>query len=552
MEPDSTVLIVDDEPLVRETIAEMLMVHGYRPALANSGSEAIARAVELVPDLILLDVIMPDIDGFEVCRRLRADPLLAEVPIIMITALHDRASRLQGIEAGADDFISKPFDQAELQARVRTIIRLNRYRRLLLERTHRQQAEIETAQLYQKLQQYADSLEAMVAQRTRELRMERDRTQAILEALGEAVIVTDVEGTIQYVNPAAVTLTGFTSAEAVGQSWQLWQSDSQPTEVYTGMQGALRSGQTWRAELVNQRQDGTTYDAAVTVAPLFDSQDQSRPVGFVSVQRDITPIKEAQRLKEQFVSNVSHELRTPLSVITLVSGNLDTLYERLDDDKRRKMIRDIREHTQTLNSLVDNVLEISRLDSKHIAHECQPVDLARLTREEARKQSLLIQKKSQVLSIVGVENLVVWGNEGQLRQVISNLLNNAIKYTPHRGRIMCECQVRAGNTPDSEWPGSADLPDGRWAALRVVDTGIGIGQEDLPHLFERFYRVKVQGNVPGTGLGLPIARELVELHAGRIAVTSTRGQGSTFAIYLPLWEKEENHLNGDDSLHPGG
>jgi two-component system cell cycle sensor histidine kinase/response regulator CckA len=551
MEHDSTILIVDDEPPVREIIAGMLMDHGYYLAIAGSGSEAIARAVELTPDLILLDVMMPDIDGFEVCRRLRADPLLAEVPIVMITALNDRDSRLKGIEAGADDFISKPFSQAELQARVRTITRLNRYRRLLLERTQRQQAEMETAQLYQKLQQYADGLEATVAQRTLELQRERDRTQSILEALGEAVVVADWEGTIQYVNPAAVTLSGFTSDEAVGQDWQLWHRDAQSAKVYAEMQAVLRSGQTWRGELVYTREDGTPYDAAVTVAPLFDSQDRSQPVGFVGVQRDITPIKEAQRLKEQFISNVSHELRTPLSILTLVSGNLDTLYDRLDDEKRRKMIRDIREHTQTLNSLVGNVLEISRLDSRRAAPERQLVDLARLARDEAQRQLPLIQKKSQVLSMVGVESLEVWGNEGQLRQVVSNLLNNAIKYTSNQGYLICECQMRAGNIADSGWPGSADLPDGCWAALRVVDAGIGISQEDVPHLFERFYRVKAQGNIPGTGLGLPIARELVELHAGHIAVTSTPGQGSIFAIYLPLSEKEENRPHGDDGLHPG-
>jgi PAS domain S-box-containing protein len=551
MEPNSTILIVDDEQSVREIIAGMLEDHGYNLVLTDNGSEAIALAMELTPDLILLDVMMPDIVGFEVCRRLRADPLLAEVPIIMITALNDLDSRLQGIEAGADDFIAKPFNQAELQARVRTTTRLNRYRRLLLERTQRQQAEMETARLYQKLQEYADGLEVTVAERTLELQSERDRTQSILEALGEAVVVADLEGAIQYINPAAVALTGFTNDEAVGQDWQLWHRDAQSVAAYAEMQAALRSGQTWRGELIYTREDGTPYDAAVTVAPLFDPRDRSRPVGFVSVQRDITPIKEAQRLKEQLISNVSHELRTPLSILTLVSGNLDTLYDRLEDDKRRKMVRDIREHTQTLNGLVGNVLEISRLDSRRVAPERQPVDLARMVREEAQRQLPLVQKKSQVLSVVGSESLVVKGNEEQLRQVISNLLNNAIKYTANQGHILCECQIRAGQVADSGWPGSASLPNSQWAALRVVDTGIGISREDVPHLFERFYRVKAQGNIPGTGLGLPIARELVELHAGHIAVTSTPGQGSIFAIYLPLSEKEENHLNGDDSLHPG-
>ena len=131
LEP-AAILIVDDEPAGRETLAALL--RSYRLAFACDGAEALARAAAAPPDLILLDVMMPQMDGFEVCRRLRADPLLADVPILLVTALDDRDSRLAGIEAGADDFISKPFDRAELRARVRTITRLNRYRHLLTER----------------------------------------------------------------------------------------------------------------------------------------------------------------------------------------------------------------------------------------------------------------------------------------------------------------------------------------------------------------------------------------------------------------------------------
>ncbi|MHC9538159.1 MAG: response regulator [Vulcanimicrobiota bacterium] len=130
----TTILIVDDEPGGREALEGLLSGQGYVLAFAVNGSEAISRADALQPDLILLDVMMPDMDGFEVCRRLRANELLAEVPIVLLTALDDQDSRLSGIEAGADDFISKPYNRAELRARIKTITRLNRYRRLLIER----------------------------------------------------------------------------------------------------------------------------------------------------------------------------------------------------------------------------------------------------------------------------------------------------------------------------------------------------------------------------------------------------------------------------------
>ena len=143
MMQNSTILIVDDEAGVRETLELLLMGEGYDLAFASDGTEALAKATELIPDLILLDVMMPGMYGFEVCQRLRADPVLVEVPTIMLTALNDRDSRLQGIEAGADDFVSKPFDRIELRARVRMTIQLNRKRKRALEALQKQMKETE-------------------------------------------------------------------------------------------------------------------------------------------------------------------------------------------------------------------------------------------------------------------------------------------------------------------------------------------------------------------------------------------------------------------------
>ncbi len=376
-----------------------------------------------------------------------------------------------------------------------------------------------------------------MARRTRELQAERDRTQAILEAVGEAVIVTDLRGRIQYLNPAAVALTGYSYEEVAGQSSRVWQQGQEASEPFTPELAVLGTTQTQGTEVVSRRKDGTLYDALMTVAPLFDSQEQGRLIGHVCVQRDITPIKEAERLKDQFVSNVSHELRTPLSIITLLGGNLDMLYDRLPDEKRRKMIQDIREHAQVLDDLIGDILEISRIEGGRVSMDREPVYLMRLAIEEVEKQRPLAQKKSQELQVTGARRLAVWGNREQLRLVVRNLLNNAIKYTPGQGQITCEGTILRGESATSDWPGSGALGTGRWAALRVIDTGIGISPEDLPNVYDRFFRVKSEGNVSGTGLGLSIAKELIEAHSGLIAATSIPGQGSTFAIYLPLQEE---------------
>jgi two-component system phosphate regulon sensor histidine kinase PhoR len=409
------------------------------------------------------------------------------------------------------------------------------YEQARQEIVERGRVEAEIRRLYQELQDHANRLEEVVAWRTHELQVERDRTQAILEAVGEAVIVTDLEGAIRYMNPAAVELTGYTVEEAVGRNFRIWQGDQESAGPKLS---TIVEARPVKREVVSRRKDGTLYDAEMTVAPLFDSCDADLLIGQVSVQRDITPVKEAERLKDEFVSNVSHELRTPLSIITLVSGNLDRLYDRLSDEKRHKMIRDIRDQAQVLSDLVGGVLEISRIEGGHTSMERQCVNLAQLARQEIDKQLPLARKKSQSLRMAGAEDVAVWGHFDQLQQVIRNLLNNAIKFTPNKGQIVCECVASTGPAlSETDWPGSAKLPAGCWAALRVVDTGIGISPEELPHLYERFYRAKTQGNIPGTGLGLAIAQELIELHGGQIATASTPGEGSTFAIYLPLWEE---------------
>jgi signal transduction histidine kinase len=416
------ILIVDDEPSTHDTLEGLLFLDGYNMSFASSGVEALEKAAALLPDLILLDVMMPGMDGFEVCRRIRADSRLAEAPIIMVTVLDDRESRLQGLEAGADDFITKPFDSSELRARVRTTARLNRYRRLWEERVARERAE----------------------------------------------------------------------------------------------------------ELARRR------------------------------AHELITLQEANESKSRFVSDLSHELRTQLSVITFASGNLDTLYDHLSDDERRQMVREIRDYVRALDTIIGDVLELARIESGQVAAGRQRLDLGQLAREEIARQTPLAQDKFQTLRIRSCAAVDVRGNDIYLRRVVRNLIHNAIKYTGPGGDIVCACDVLTvspdeGRRTDAGWPGSDQLPAGRWGVLQVIDSGIGISEEDLPHVFERFYRVKNQGSAPGTGLGLAIVKELVELHAGYVGVASHPGKGSTFAVYLPVLDDDEGEMeSGGDRAIGGG
>jgi PAS domain S-box-containing protein len=374
--------------------------------------------------------------------------------------------------------------------------------------------------------------------RAKALQLKRDQTQAILEAVGEAVIVTDRLGVIQYLNPAAITATGYQLDEAVGRPWRLLYA-TEDTGKLDKILAKVQAGKTWQGEVVSRRKDDSIYQVALTVAPLFETENTAQTNGFVSVQRDITLLKETEQAHDEFISNVSHELRTPLSVITLIGDNLEALYDRLDDNNRLRMIRDIQKHSQVLKDLIGDSLELSRIDSKHISSERETLNLAQLVREEVDKLMPLVQEKSHILSLDLADDIPVYGNAGQLQQIIRNLLNNAIKYTDEGGLIDCQCKTLNKDALKTivTWPKDTDLPAGRWAIFQVKDNGIGISAEHLPRLFERFYRIKAQQKIRGTGLGLAITRELVELHNGHIGVSSTPGEGSIFALYLPLQER---------------
>lgn len=257
MVPTSTILIVDDLPAMGELIATLLSPDGYHLEYALSGVEALSKAQELNPDLILLDVMMPDISGFEVCRQLRADAHLAEIPVIMVTALDDRASRLAGLDSGADDFISKPFDQAELRARVRAVTRLNRYRRLLAERA---------------------------------------RFERLIELLPDGIFIIDQSSRIRLVNPALLRMIGADErAQVLGQPVASLIEPSLRSQSEKLFDRSDPVGQPRRVEAWFVHRDGTPFPVEFS-AGRFEWEGE--PMTQVIV-RDITERRKAEEALRQ-------------------------------------------------------------------------------------------------------------------------------------------------------------------------------------------------------------------------------------------------------------
>jgi len=364
-------------------------------------------------------------------------------------------------------------------------------------------------------------LEEQVHERTAELQAERDRTQAILDSAAEGVIVTDRAGVIQYLNPAAEQLTGYSVAEALGKRPRLWQSGRQPASLFQKMWQAISAGQTWKGQIVTRRKDSTLYDAQVTIAPIAGPDGE--PVGFVSVQSDISYLKEVDRMKDQFIGNVSHELRTPLANLKLYLN----LLTKGRADKQEQYMSTLHREADRLQKLIEDLLNLSRLDTGSVQMDQVPIDMNHLVQQLVQDRNLLAAERELTLTSDLEPDLpLALADKEMLSQVITNLMTNAMHYTPSGGRVT----VRTAGAMDDER---------QWVITSVTDTGYGISPEEQERLFERFYRgdAAQKTGASGTGLGLTICQEIVERHAGRITVQSPANPpeegGSTFSVWLP-------------------
>lgn len=351
------------------------------------------------------------------------------------------------------------------------------------------------------------------------LRAERDRLHAILTNIGDAVVVTNPQGVIEYVNPAWELLNGYPADEAVGQTPRLTRSGQQSPEFYADLWRTILSGQTWTGEVINRRKDGSLYDAALTITPIKD--ETGGLVSFVGVQHDISALKELDRMKSQFVSDVSHELRTPLTNIRLY---LDLLRAVREPTKTSQYLETMDRESTRLANLIDDLLSLSRLDVGTVSVNLRPVDINALLTALVEDRRVLAATRGLTLRLeCDLSVPPVPGDDRLLTQVFTNLLTNALNYTRSGGTVTLRTRLESG--------------DGGWAAAEVEDTGLGIPLEEQGQIFRRFFRGRAsrETGAAGTGLGLAICKEIVDRHGGRIDVVSDGipGRGSRFTVRLP-------------------
>jgi len=383
---------------------------------------------------------------------------------------------------------------------------------------------IQNALLYTQLRQSNRRLETAVEQRTMELRQEKERLEAIIQHAADGIVFADPEGSILYVNPAWEELTGYTFAEIEHKNDDLINAEDRPM-INGGDWKRLRTGQTVLKEHKIRRKDGRLIETELSITPILDRHNTLTYL--VSVQHDITQAKELIAMKEQFVSNVSHELRTPLTNIKLFLS----LLRKGKPDKQAHYLEVLDKETDRLSRLIEDLLKLSRLtDSKRVVTKEQ-VHVGDVIDEVVETYRPSAEQKGLHLHDFKAPNLVpIKANRQNLTQILVNLVGNAINYIQPGDEIW----VSAQNSIRDERLG---------VLLKVQDTGPGIPVEEQPHIFDRFYRGHhaLFNNTPGTGLGLAIVEEIVQQHGGQITLHSKPGEGTTFLIWLPQCNEEQEN-----------
>jgi two-component system phosphate regulon sensor histidine kinase PhoR len=369
------------------------------------------------------------------------------------------------------------------------------------------------------------------------LKAERDRLDAILGHVGDAVMVTDAEASIQFVNPAWERLNNYTFKEALGKTPDIIQSDIHGDEFYSEMRETIAQGNTWQGEITNQRKDGSTYEAALTITPVLNPT--GTVMNYVSVYHDISALKEVDRLKSRFVSDVSHELRTPLTNIRLY---LDLIARVKDRGKTERYLKTLSRESDRLANLIDDLLSLSRIDVGTTQLQRRPMNVNDLLRSLAEdRRSLAAKQGLQLETKISSDLPEILGDERLLSQVFTNLLTNAMNYTQEGGEITLRTRS------DSE----ASI---EWVVVDVEDSGLGIPLDEQSEIFTRFFRGSASKSTgaPGTGLGLAICDEIIHRHGGHITLSSEGkpGKGSCFSVWLPVDDEAIQDLSQDHSGNP--
>jgi len=399
---------------------------------------------------------------------------------------------------------------------------------------------LEDRRLHEEIAAHNTRLAELVNERTRDLAALNRRTTTILNNASDAILLLGPGNAILSANKACEEKLGYTESELLNQPVSLLVEPHNVGRLMEAVESLSPESHRRHLTMEALRKDGNLLDADFALA--YAPGDERRTVCSV---RDISHFRAAERMRQQFISTVNHELRNPVAAISLLASSTARHYDRMTDDQRRQQIEQISDQAKVLTEILNGILEISRLDARRQESGHAEVPMKAMLQSVALELKPTVNSRRQVLRLHhdGREHTLM-GEAVDFRIIWRNLLGNANKYTPKGGAIDaymgCATKTEDGSIT-AEPPLFAEglaapdkLPPGRYLVGQVRDTGPGIPPEDRDQLFTRFVRGWAQNSsIPGTGLGLPLVRDILSAYGGEIAVHSEPRAGSTFSFWLP-------------------
>jgi PAS domain S-box-containing protein len=491
-----TVLVVDDNPATRYSTGRVLRAAGFRIAEAGTGQEALDQCSRTRISAVVLDVHLPDIDGFEVCRRIRTDPATRLLPVVHLSAEFVRDEHhVEGLNAGADGYLVHPVEPSVLVATLQALIR-------------------------------ARSAED-------ELRRSERRFRAIYDQAQTGIAVIDEQGRFADANPAMLQMLGRSLDEVLGMEVASVASPESHDAVRREFSRALQ--EPWAGEMTLVRPDGSPVHMQwnlsqqvgrglriATAADVSDKHDleQRRRELLEREQAARAQAERHSRTKDDFIAVLSHELRTPLNAII---GWVHILKRRGVLPEGMRGLDAIERNVKTQARIISDILDVSRINSGKLQLERQTVDPAELVRDSLAALSATIdERRIRLETALEGAHQPAWLDPARYQQIVWNLVTNAVKFSAEGGEVRVTL-----------------VREGELLRLEVRDFGAGIKTDFLPHLFERFTQSDSPGNRRhgGLGLGLSIVKHLVDLHGGTVeALSDGPGTGTAMRVVLPVEE----------------
>ena len=538
------ILAIDDKKDNLITLSALLsnLMPDCLVSTALSGTEGIEKARTGQPDVILLDVKMPDMDGFETCRRLKTDDSTSAIPIIMITAIKtDSRSRIKGLDLGADAFLAKPIDEVELVSQVKVALRIKK---------------AEDA-----LRRERNSLEQAVHERTRELRENEHKYRLLFESAGDAIYIHDAEARMLAVNTTACELLGYTQAELLAMTIDRVDTPEEAQYAPERIARLMKQGH-HGFQTVHRRKDGGLVPVEVR-SRLINWGGQA---AMMSICRDITERKRFESEREILITaerDMDNKLRQAQkmeAIGTLAGGIAHDFnnilgaiigYTEMIRDDTLAGLANVQDINQVLNAgnrakeLVKQILAFGRQGESELI----PVQPATIIKEALKLLRASLPTTITIQQNIDPEAGVILADPTHIHQIMMNLCTNAFHAMEIRGGTLTVSLHKKTLSPE-DLGASPQLPPGNSLQLSIEDSGEGIAPEVLDKIFDPYFTTKEVGK--GTGMGLSMVHGIVHSYGGTISCNSRLGEGTVFHITLPTVEQQSVQEVESPQLSPFG